>query len=66
LFPDEKFQTIFSNIFYWIPKLRQLLQESKRILKSSGRIIILVPDKKLKQNLIYNQYIESGEKWAKI
>ena len=66
LFPDEKFQTIFSNIFYWIPKLRQLLQESNRILKSSGRIIILVPDKKLKQNLIYNQYIESGEKWAKI
>jgi len=65
-FKDEKFETIFSNVFYWIPKIKQLLKESERILMPSGKMIILVPDKKLKENLIYHQFISHKYKWAKI
>lgn len=63
---DKKYETVFSNIFYWVPNIDQLLTESKRILNDSGKIIILVPDKKLKDNLIFKQYIKHRYKWAKI
>lgn len=62
----ESFETVFSNVFYWIPKIKNLLKESNRITTSSGKIVILVPDKKLKENLIFNQYINHKYNWAKI
>ena len=63
---DKAFETVFSNVFYWIKNIKQLLRESKRILFDSGQIIILVPDKNLEKNLIYYQYIKHGFKWAEI
>ena len=64
-FEDESFETLFSNIFYWIPKIENLLKDSKRVIRKSGKIIILLPDKNLKENLIYNQYMKHGFEWAK-
>lgn len=65
-FKDERFQTIFSNVFYWINDLEALLIESGRILKHDGNLILALPDQKFKKNLIYNEYITHGHQWAKI
>ena len=65
-FEDSSFKTLFSNIFYWIPKIDSLLKESNRIVSEEGKIILLVPDEKLKENLIYSQYLKHGYAWAKI
>lgn len=64
-FDDESFETIFSNTFYWIHNLQQLLLESNRILKKKGKLIICVPDIKFKKNLIYNFFLDSKQIWAK-
>lgn len=65
-FDDQSFSTIFSNVFYWIGNLDQLLSESHRILKSNGNLVICVPDYKFKQNLIFNKFINGGHSWAKL
>jgi len=65
-FEDGKFETVFSNVFYWIKNIKQLINESKRILSDSGKIVIFVPDKNLKKKLIFNEYLQHGYEWAKI
>ncbi|HVZ62351.1 MAG TPA: methyltransferase domain-containing protein [Candidatus Nitrosotalea sp.] len=65
-FNDEQFQTIFSNVFYWIDNLEALLLESRRILKHDGNLILALPDQRFKKHLIYNEYITHGHKWAKM
>lgn len=64
-FENASFNTIFSNVFYWITDLRQLLSECHRILKNTGRLIVAVPDKKFQKNLIYSEYLKHGHQWAK-
>ena len=65
-FEDERFETIFSNTFYWLNNIENILKEAKRICTKTGKIIIFVPDKKFKNSLIYNQFLENGFTWAKI
>jgi SAM-dependent methyltransferase len=66
-FEDNSFSTIFSNDMFWINKIDDLLLECNRILKKDGKLILLLPDKKFKQNLIYSDYIkDKKQKWAKI
>lgn len=64
-FEDDSFETIFSNTFYWIHNIQQLLSESNRILRKKGKLIICVPDIKFKKNLIYNFFLDTGQYWAK-
>jgi len=65
-FGDEEFQTIFSNTFYWTKNVEKTLNEAKRISSETGKLIIFVPDEKFKNLLIYNEFLKSGYKWAKI
>jgi len=65
-FEEEKFETVFSNTFYWVSDIENILREARRICKNNGKIIIFVPDKKFKDLLIYNQFLKGGFKWAKI
>lgn len=65
-FKDETFETIFSNTFYWLNNIEKILNESKRLVSTNGKIVIFVPDKKFKDSLIYNQFIKDGYEWAKI
>lgn len=65
-FNDEQFQTIFSNVFYWIDNLESLIAESKRVLGRKGNLILALPDQRFKKNLIYNEFISHGHQWAKI
>jgi ubiquinone/menaquinone biosynthesis C-methylase UbiE len=64
-FEDESFNTIFSNVFYWIKNIKQLFTESNRVLKKNGKLIICVPDLNHKKTLIYNTYLKTKAKWAK-
>ena len=65
-FDDKEFQTVFSNIFYWTKNIEKTLIEAKRICTNTGKLIIFVPDEKFKNLLIYNEFLKSGYKWAKI
>jgi len=65
-FGDNSFSTIFSNIFYWVDNLEQLFTECYRTLKTNGRLVIFVPDKKFQKNLIYFEFLKHGHQWAKI
>lgn len=65
-FEDEQFETIFSNTFYWINDIEDILKEAKRICAQNGKIVIFVPDKKFKDSLVYNQFLKGGYAWAKI
>jgi len=64
-FDNECFNTIFSNVFYWIKNLSQLLSECNRILKKKGKLILCVPDVRFRENLIYNLFLSHGHLWAK-
>jgi len=63
---DKKFKTIFSNTFYWMNDIEHILKESKRICDDDGKIVIFVPDEKFKQSLIFNDYLSTGQTWAKM
>lgn len=65
-FENKKFETIFSNVFYWMKNIDNIISESKRILSDSGEIIILVPDKNFKDNLIYQEFLKNKYIWAKM
>jgi len=65
-FKDGTFETIFSNTFYWLNSIENILNESKRVSTKNGKIIIFVPDKKFKDSLIYNKFIKNEYEWAKI
>jgi len=65
-FHDDQFNTIFSNTFYWMKNVKHILNESHRITSKNARIIICVPDRKLKKNMVYNQYLLHNYQWAKI
>jgi len=65
-FEDKKFETIFSNTFYWVNDIEHILKEAKRICNHNGKIVTFVPDKKFKDLLIYNQFLKGGYAWAKI
>jgi len=64
-FKDNTFNTIFSNVFYWVSDIHQLFSECHRILKDRGSLIICVPDINHRKNLIYNEFLRAKSKWAK-
>lgn len=63
---DNEFKTVFSNTFYWMNDINHIIRESKRICHKEGKIVILVPDKRFRKSLIYNQYLSNGHLWAKM
>jgi len=65
-FDNNKFETVFSNTFYWFNDIYKILKEASRICVNNGRIIILLPDVNFKKNLIYNQYLNGHHQWAKL
>jgi len=43
-FKDNEFDSIFSNVLYWLDDIDSVLAELHRILKPGGNLYILVPD----------------------
>lgn len=65
-FRKNEFETIFSNIVYWLNSdIFKIMKELERI--SNDKIIICVPDISFKKLLIYNHYLSNKKNlWAKI
>ena len=61
---NNVFDTVFSNVFYWVRDIEPLLMEASRITKTQGKIILILPDSQFKKNLIYNLYKKKGHEWA--
>lgn len=64
-FENNSFNTIFSNVFYWIENLEPLLLETNRILKKNGKLVVLVPDVNFKRNLLLEMFSKSKYYWVK-
>jgi SAM-dependent methyltransferase len=64
-FPDESFNSIFSNIVYWLDDPQPVLKEISRILRPSGRACLMLPNQSLPEFSFYNQlYVKTGDqKW---
>ncbi len=63
---DCSFNTVFSNILYWLDNKKDALKEFNRIVAPSGKIVLLVPDKQFKECLVYNEFLKNGSIWAKL
>lgn len=64
-FPDESFNSIFSNIVYWLDDPQSVLKEISRILRPGGRVCLMLPNQSLPEFSFYNQlHVKSGDpKW---
>ena len=65
-FENAIFNTVFSNVFYWLHNIENVLSESSRICKKNGKIILFLPDSEFKKHLIYTLYKKHGYEWARI
>ncbi len=59
-FQEESFQTIFSNMLYWLNSAEASLKEVWRILRWGGRAFLCLPDPKLKEYCMSYHWRESG------
>jgi len=55
-FEDQQFQTIFSNIIYWLTDPLSVTVELCRVLRNSGKIVLLVPSENLANYSFYKKY----------
>jgi len=63
---DNSFNTVFSNIVYWLDNIDGALKEFSRIITDRGKIILMLPDKKIKKYYIYNEYLRNKSLWVKL
>ena len=65
-YSDESFNSIFSNIVYWLNDPEAVLKEISRILKPKGKVCLMLPNQSFPEFSFYNQlYVKTGnEKWA--
>jgi SAM-dependent methyltransferase len=55
-FDDNEFDTIFSNIVYWLDDFSFVLNELSRIIKPGGNIYLMLPDNNFFQSSYYYKY----------
>lgn len=48
-FSEESFQTIFSNILYWLDSFETSLREIRRILRPGGRALLCLPHPRFRE-----------------
>lgn len=59
-FPDASFNSIFSNIVYWLDSPQNVISEISRILKPGGRACLMLPNITFPQFSFYNQLYVKG------
>lgn len=68
--PDASYQTVFSNILYWLTDHRSALAEIRRVLKPGGRAILHVPNETFRDYSFYQRlYVSTGDprwEWLKL
>lgn len=61
-FPDASFNSVFSNIVYWLDSPQDVISEIARILKPGGAACLMLPNNTLPQFSFYNQkYVKDGD-----
>ncbi|MBM4328184.1 MAG: methyltransferase domain-containing protein [Deltaproteobacteria bacterium] len=65
-FFDDSFQTIFSNILYWLDSPEVSFKELYRILRPSGRALICLQDPKFKEYCMSYQWKERESRMLQI
>lgn len=61
-FPDASFNSVFSNIVYWLDSPQDVISEISRILKPGGCACLMLPNITLPQFSFYNQlYVKGGD-----
>jgi SAM-dependent methyltransferase len=65
-FEDDRFNSLFSNIVYWLDDPGAAIAEIGRILKPGGEACLMLPNRTLPDFSFYNQlYVKSGDpRWA--
>lgn len=63
---DHSFNTVFSNTVYWLDNAEGALKEFARIVTDKGKIILMLPDKNIRDYFIYNHYLKNKSLWAKL
>ena len=64
-FADNEFNSVFSNIVYWVKQINVSLSELRRVIKPRGKIHLLLTNSTMKKFLIYDYYKKYGWEWAK-
>jgi SAM-dependent methyltransferase len=59
-FPDASFNSIFSNIVYWLDSPKFVISEISRILKPGGIACLMLPNITFPQFSFYNQLYKEG------
>ena len=55
-FEDGKFNSIFSNVLYWLKDPINSIKEITRILKKGGKLCIFIPSENIIKNSFYFKY----------
>lgn len=62
-FENESFQSVFSNIIYWLDNPAEVFGEIYRILKPGGSCCVMLPNTVyLESSFFYSLYIKGGRK----
>ncbi len=65
-FPDGSFETIYCNAVYWIENIDGLLNELKRTVRSSGRVVLQVKLASLRDYTLENHRSVLGDRFMDI
>lgn len=61
-FKDESFQTVFSNMLYWLESPEVAFREVRRVLRSGGKAILCLQDPKFREYCISYQWRDRGSR----
>ena len=61
-FEDESFQTVFSNIIYWLNDPTEVFTEIYRILRKGGECCVMLPNRSFLESSFYYSLYEKREK----
>ncbi len=62
-FENDTFNTVFSNIIYWLDEPESALNEIFRILRPNGKACLMLPDSLLRSLSFYHLlYVQEGKK----
>jgi len=60
-FPDESFNSVFSNMVYWLDDPEAAIAEIGRILRPDGQACLMLPNKTFPEFSFYNQlFVKTG------
>ncbi len=60
-FPDQMFNSVFSNIVYWLDSPQSVISEISRVLKPGGCACLMLPNITFPKYSFYNQLYVNGK-----